>query len=600
MIETLPLLPATWAEWDWSKSNGNSTIAQMNQGYNAILNQGYCSSFSRFIWNDLVDSVSSMLSAAGQSWDNTYCGMSECKIHDPLGVFTAEMFNSVALNIYRFGFVTWKWAVSNLKKGYVGRDAFKGYSDSGAAADTLYGWYFLELTDKFNRVIQVLKGQGSLCEFDSSLFMPTDIDTLLFSAAAGVMDYNNQIVSHVKTPLERICVSPLKADEIDFSYQSGALVTQANILLNTKAQSLSDIYAQCFGCRVGAADSNCISQTVSNVRLMPLVFVGYMRYADYIKSNADASLEPFNLSELKVKNTSLSHVYAPLSCALPFLVKAISVSNTNCAANTINIKSFPICALPFMATHVFCTPVLKTPNLLSCIAVSQSILDCILDRIYPLYIQRSIGIKSYDFSLVDMLPGSRMTSFTKSSSDNVSDIVCKGMRTFLYSGISNTSREAIINTVLPWYIDSSQTSNTYGDFTINNVLGIYFISVVHSKSKISGSMQIREPLTVASSTVARTREKVKTNSVKAYPLLSSTKSDSHCVAPLELYSDKPVSDWYDPVRTGNNLYIRSAYYQAQHDSGVCLDAGVYYDPVRTGNDLYVRSVNSLKEGFENE
>lgn len=50
-----------------------------------------------------------------------------------------------------------------------------------------------------------------------------------------------------------------------------------------------------------------------------------------------------------------------------------------------------------------------------------------------------------------------------------------------------------------------------------------------------------------------------------------------------------VGEWADPIQTGSNLYIRSAYSSHQEQNNVVIDHYVFYEPIKTGNNLYIRS-----------
>lgn len=62
--------------------------------------------------------------------------------------------------------------------------------------------------------------------------------------------------------------------------------------------------------------------------------------------------------------------------------------------------------------------------------------------------------------------------------------------------------------------------------------------------------------------------------------------------------DVPVEKWYDPVQTGNDLYIRSAWlFWYDGDKGH-IDTAVWYEVIRKGNNLYIRSVDSSYQDRE--
>lgn len=80
--------------------------------------------------------------------------------------------------------------------------------------------------------------------------------------------------------------------------------------------------------------------------------------------------------------------------------------------------------------------------------------------------------------------------------------------------------------------------------------------------------------------------------VSAKAIRAIAKAES--VAVVELC--KNTEDvWKEPIRSGNDLYIRSAHPQWQDGNTVHLDGGgKFYDAVQTGTNVYIRSVDSMK------
>ena len=68
----LPAIPSSYPTFDWYESNGTATAEQTEKAYTAILNQGQCADFSRFVWNDIVDLLSGALETSGLGWNTTH------------------------------------------------------------------------------------------------------------------------------------------------------------------------------------------------------------------------------------------------------------------------------------------------------------------------------------------------------------------------------------------------------------------------------------------------------------------------------------------------------------------------------------------------
>lgn len=69
--------------------------------------------------------------------------------------------------------------------------------------------------------------------------------------------------------------------------------------------------------------------------------------------------------------------------------------------------------------------------------------------------------------------------------------------------------------------------------------------------------------------------------------------DSKTTATIFLHfeGEEPGERWYEPVQTGSNLYIRSAWlFWNDGDKGY-IDTDVWYEVIREGSNLYIRSVD---------
>lgn len=162
------LIQSDYPLWTWEGSNGNATADQTRDAFDAVSNRGETAEFSHTVWNDLVDTLDTLLTAVGQSWDNKYTDASGAKVHEANGILTAKQFNSVRFNIENAVYTTWKWEFDYTKIGYVGRNDFKGVSDvgerRGRQADIVYGWYIIELARKLNLLIEFLRGTAETYE----------------------------------------------------------------------------------------------------------------------------------------------------------------------------------------------------------------------------------------------------------------------------------------------------------------------------------------------------------------------------------------------------------------------------------------------------
>lgn len=132
--------------WSWVASNGSATREQTQTAYAAAASKGMTASFSRFVWNDLVELLASTVSM----WNPKYTETDDTLMAMPYEDLTADRFNSVVHNI---GNPWMFWNYKTDREGYLGRLTVRGVKDSGESADTVYGEYLIELAKKLNVLI---------------------------------------------------------------------------------------------------------------------------------------------------------------------------------------------------------------------------------------------------------------------------------------------------------------------------------------------------------------------------------------------------------------------------------------------------------------
>lgn len=132
--------------WSWAASNGSATGEQTQTAYAAAASKGMTASFSRFVWNDLVE----LLASTVPTWNPKYTEIDDTLMAMPYEDLTADRFNSV---VYNIGNPWMFWNYKTDREGYLGRLAVRGVKDSGESADTVYGEYLIELAKKLNVLI---------------------------------------------------------------------------------------------------------------------------------------------------------------------------------------------------------------------------------------------------------------------------------------------------------------------------------------------------------------------------------------------------------------------------------------------------------------
>ncbi len=86
-------------KWYWGQSNGSATASQTQAALDALVGKEPTSNFSYLVWNDLVDKAYEVVSASGDSWDNSYATYASTKMTSSSKVLTASRFNSLRFNV---------------------------------------------------------------------------------------------------------------------------------------------------------------------------------------------------------------------------------------------------------------------------------------------------------------------------------------------------------------------------------------------------------------------------------------------------------------------------------------------------------------------
>ena len=147
-------------KWDWYSSNGDNTIAasQTISAYNAINGTGTgrnTKNFSHLVWDDMVDKVKAICDEAVGWWDSASYGLSYANTKAIVNangeyVLTSNMFNSLRNNLEIAGYQ--KLGLSKIPTG-ISSGTIPHPVNSG---DTVYGHYFITLTDYMNSCIDKL------------------------------------------------------------------------------------------------------------------------------------------------------------------------------------------------------------------------------------------------------------------------------------------------------------------------------------------------------------------------------------------------------------------------------------------------------------
>ena len=197
-------LRSDYPEWNWTEDTNKQ------KAYNALKNKGNTSLFKKTVWNDFVDCLYNALSEMGIEWDTTYGTYKQTKYTTGVIIdwflmnFTAKKFNAVRYNIQKVINATFIWQYDKTYEGYVGRDDYKGYSET-TKADTLYGSAIIELARKLNLFLSILKDEANTSDqqgntsisSSASGELSTPEQSTFQTAYEGKTEYNG-VISNVE------------------------------------------------------------------------------------------------------------------------------------------------------------------------------------------------------------------------------------------------------------------------------------------------------------------------------------------------------------------------------------------------------------------
>ena len=87
------------SKWSWSASNGNATATQTSNAYTAVTSNGYTTSFSYLVWNDMCDKVKEVLDVFGYPWSPNFLNLANTKMSSSDKEMTADRWNSLRYNV---------------------------------------------------------------------------------------------------------------------------------------------------------------------------------------------------------------------------------------------------------------------------------------------------------------------------------------------------------------------------------------------------------------------------------------------------------------------------------------------------------------------
>lgn len=602
-IETLPLLSSDFATWTWAESNGVAQDSSTRISYFALVNKDLCNRFVGEVWNDLVRKLNSALTYAGIKWDSTYGEVSDVLLDTSIRAnreFKAFMFNAVVLNINQFGFIHWNWERTNEMPGFLGRTYMRGYSEYGTNSDFIYGWYILELAEKLNVLIKVLKNEGPFREYEGLIPVAVYTPTEVYLAQSGIFFHLDKSEIIINASLGSACGIGTKSQEKSLSYVTGKLIDGFPKKINSYIGAYTDAGAKVTLAKRQDIPGDVFSETFFESELTGMVFVQKLLYAYEMQTKYTTGFSvPFSL-KLKFEKNISSRESAQIICVpriswMETVEKGISYAIDDLLLRESVILSTTDKADSFSISEI----ILRDKILIDSILRSKSYVESSLNYKRAQYMRRLIKSSSYQSSNIDAKVSMAMEKSKAVWSYYEATAVARAIETFEKILQSDTGYIGNLAPVLANPIDfSGEKEKTYVNGSMKAIQGEFVSAKVKPNSYTDSEIMegipklleeimhvkeydISELQTVPCEVVEFEGDSITLHNAKIVTKLSEglenkCKSSTAAVCMLEFESTKET--WYDPVQSGTDLYIRNAYPQWKEGTNVHLDSGgVFYE-----------------------
>lgn len=595
----LPALPSSYPLFDWSGSNGSATAEQTQAAYTAMTSQGPCSDFSRFVWNDLVDTLSGALTAAGLAWNESYGTAESAKITSYLGALTAQKFNNVRHNIQNLINATWPWEFNPTISGYLGRVNMRGVSSYGANADILYGWYIEELAKMINITIQVLRNDEILSRMvhtgESQTFPKVDF----FPAVAGFMAHKWTIESDSRSDLLPAVAGFLNSGTSVLSGQFVAPDIFPPDLMASCEISCTAGTARLWTHTPGQMAHQWASKTTNQAALVDMMFVSWLRHRRSIQTSYQAKLVFSNSYYASSAIASLTAAAAALDRVGPLALGAVIAGITANGAAIAYHEPWPL--LHSHASRSYSRAEdLQTFLPAFFLAIQHNRSTCNADT--SMYLPRMLQFfqrsgTEYQ-ATAGVYPSGQMESQLHAKTSHAAPVSVHLPKALDTAESSHSVQESAMLKGEPEYLQTESRSNSTETAEIIAGQPQY---IKNEDTSRSAHLVFLDP--VLPEQLAAEKYSVTANSAQLHRIVKRNLKVSQIIrtavhATLSFYQIQPEEIWFDPIQNGSDLYIRSAWLFWNDGDKGHIDTDVWYEVIREGSNLYIRSVDSSYQDRE--
>ena len=619
-IQTLPLLPSDWVQWSWESSNGTATSLQKQTAYDALENKRLCELFLRFVWNDLVTLLSNTLEYAGITWDSTYGDVSSCHMsinQEGYVELTARAFNAMVLNINQLNIFRWTWERTNNLPGFLGRTYVKGFADCGGSSDLVYGWYIIELAERLNHLITILKNEADFSEFEPAVQGVSEIHSSVAVPRAGVLDFAKGINAEYLAAVVAVPIIEQSSQVKGFSYHNGIIVPRKTRLMTALEKGNSQVSATTAKLKAEAMQSAAKASTISGSILTGMVFIGYLRHDVPSVTQTKAILEASNICIIDTLKQAQSEVLAKIVASSVWLMGTQVHGDSYASSDLIMLEGLQLGTMCYADSYSKPEISVMDKVLMTGAKAAKSMQNSTLQYFVPRYIKKDIYAVTIPKAYVNIvtpfpvMTDSVVNSFTESKCD-IGPVVL-----FEWTGKETSLTDAIVRAVQMLKMEAVAGGESIANGTeLIYCDGVRLDVQSEAKSMSQGTIQKGIPKIAEAAEKAQTTElgdlvalpkrsiksvafsceigdaEVVAAGAKFVSSACAAGTTTDCVLELEYNSH---SAWKDPVQNGGDVYIRNVYPQWQEGSNVHVDSsGEFYEPVQTDGNVYIRSNESMK------
>lgn len=555
--------------------------------------------FPRTRWNEIVEAVKACMDAAGEEWDAAYGSINETlfdianKPDDR--TFTAKRFNAVTYNIEKLIKNKWKWAVDDSVKGFLNRARVRGVTEAGSNADTVYGWYIIELARVVNLLINILKDNADFAELGFQGGSETNVKADLVVAKSLPINVQALSASIVNA---KLCADP--AAHLDATVLSGTnkhaeLTVAKSFPLESLVISGTNVKADLKAMLSAGMESHVSSGTSVHAELAKNIYSAKMKFQGSSWTNVFAEISFHNGIEILGRTISESITHAALSKAPPLSVSSYQNSRTSVYAQIKNLESFLLASKAVSSSEIHAEMALTEPmHIYSQLSSESSVWSkMVLPRVDWMYAMAQSGstVSAEMLTREPILAEAHIQSQTQTHAE-LRNVEPKHMES---ASVSSSAVHAEASLVQPLYAtsESNSESSAHADLTIGRPMDLKVEALIQSMSY--AELVNILPARMVSEAKSGTTVDAELLRKKAANMAAHITCGTNVHAVLSFWEPEPEETWYDPVQNGTDLYVRNAYPRWKENANVHLDSGgVFYEAEQTETNVYIRSAESLK------